>query len=141
MDAESVSCGAIPKNPANSIRAPNWQGPSAKASAGRGMIRPGKGNLRISNTNIFTVSIPQFTPTVGPIGTEVPILVRVQGNYAIDCNQELSRMIFGGRALINGRTLVRPWLRCLPLFDRMNVVQSILVVPTAGEPQTHAAPK
>jgi hypothetical protein len=44
-----------------------------KASAERGMIWPRKGILRISNTNIFTGSIPQFTTTVGPIGTKVLI--------------------------------------------------------------------
>jgi hypothetical protein len=34
--------------------------------------------------NIFTVSIPQFTPTAVPIGTEVPIYGSgFQRNYAI----------------------------------------------------------
>jgi hypothetical protein len=36
MDPESVSCGAIPKNPANSIRARNWQGPSIRQAPGAG---------------------------------------------------------------------------------------------------------
>jgi len=57
MHPESVSCGAIPENPANPIRARNWKGPSVRASAGRVMLWPRKGSLRISNTNIFTVSI------------------------------------------------------------------------------------
>jgi hypothetical protein len=103
MPPESVSCGAIPENPANPIRARNWQGPSVRASAGRVMLWPRKGSLRISNTNIFTVSIRNSLRRRARSGRKFRSMVRVQRNYAIACNQELSRMVFGGPALINGR--------------------------------------